>query len=57
MSVIFSNCMECGHFPKVDENGKCICDAFPNGIPLNYMFRKEQNKKDECNNGIKFKAE
>jgi hypothetical protein len=54
MSVIFSNCMDCEHFQRVDEDRKYICSAFPEGIPLKYMFRKEQKEDDECNNGIKF---
>lgn len=60
MSVIFSNCGECAHFKKViktNDSYKYICDAFPQGVPLDYMFRKEQNKNNVCNNGIKYKPE
>ena len=54
MSVVFSTCMDCEHFQRVDEDRKYICSAFPEGIPLKYMFRKEQNEEDEYNNGIRF---
>lgn len=54
MSVIFTNCVDCKHFLKVSENGKYLCDAFPNGIPGEYMFRRDQNTETVCNNNIKF---
>lgn len=54
MSVVFSACMDCGRLQKVDEDRRYICSAFPEGIPLKYMFRKEQNEENECNNGIRF---
>lgn len=56
MSVIFSNCVECKHFVYTDK-GQYLCRAFPEGIPGDYMFRKDQDKNTICNNGIKFAPE
>ena len=57
MSVVFSNCMDCKYFRKVTDSGEYLCDAFPDGIPKDYMIRKNQDKETVCNNGIKFMLE
>lgn len=59
MSVVFSNCTECQSFKwEETDKAKCHywCEAFPNGIPAAFMFRKDQDETAECNNGIKFVA-
>lgn len=54
MSVVSSDCMDYVHLFDTDRHGKFVCRAFPDGIPIDCMFRKEQNKNEYCNNGIKF---
>ena len=56
MSVVFSNCAECKHL-IVEENFKYKCKAFPEGIPREFMFRKDQDVNEECNKGVKFAKE
>lgn len=56
MSVVFTNCVDCKYL--IVEKGKTFkytCKAFPNGIPGAFMFRKNQNINEICNNTIKFK--
>ena len=57
MSVIFTNCAECGNFRYNRKSSSYFCSAFPDGIPKEYMFRKNQNKNDNCNKDIKFVPE
>ena len=56
MGVIFTNCAECKHFTadKKTDAYFYACNAFPDGIPAEHMFRKNQDKKQMCNNDIKF---
>ena len=60
MSVTFSACTECKRFnyEKTKENGFSYwCEAFPNGIPLDFMFRKNPDLSKECNSGIGYVLE
>ena len=57
MSVVFSNCVECVHFKYSKKNKTYSCKAFPEEIPKKYMFRKNQQENQMCNNGIKFERE
>lgn len=31
---------------------KAVCNAFPDGIPIDLMFKSDPSKLSECNNGI-----
>lgn len=57
MSVVLSICVDC-KLMKSEKTGEYTrhnwCPAFPDGIPLEHMFRSEQG--EECNNGITFVA-
>ena len=53
MSVIFSDGMDCVHLFDTDKCGKFVCRVFPDGIPTDFMFGKEQNTNESCNIGIK----
>jgi len=37
--------------PNID-GWKCVCDAFPQGIPKEHIFEKNIVKLKECNNGM-----
>ena len=54
MNVIFSDCLGCLYFHKVTETGEFLCDAFPDGIPLNHFFRLSSGEAVLCGNGKKF---
>jgi hypothetical protein len=48
-------CDECAHCRKELVDGwKAACDAFPNGTPLDYLFRIDPAELPECANGIGF---
>ncbi|MBQ9941831.1 MAG: glutamyl-tRNA amidotransferase [Christensenellaceae bacterium] len=54
MSVTFPICSDCKHEEYLENEGKIVCKAFPDGIPLDFMFRKSPDEKEMCNNGVKF---
>lgn len=51
-----SNCDECKHCKGLHPDTKVmICDAFPNGIPVDYALGVINVKEiTECANGYKF---
>ena len=50
--ICIVDCGKCKHHKKFLLDGwKPCCDAFPNGIPMNFNFGKVKEMK-ECNNGI-----
>lgn len=53
MSCVIPQCTDCKFFVYTKDK-RYICKAFPEGIPLNFMFRKHPDNDKECNNGVKF---
>lgn len=53
MSCVIPRCTDCKFFVYTKDK-RYICKAFPEGIPLNFMFRKHPDNDKECNNGVKF---
>lgn len=52
--IYISDCCECKYQRDELLDGWIpCCDAFPDGIPLNFKFGKAKELK-ECNNGIGF---
>lgn len=50
-------CDKCRHQRENIDGWKCACDAFPDGIPTDYIMTiKEENAK-ECNNGIGYEPD
>lgn len=49
-------CPSCVHCrDRSNKNNPLCCDAFPKGIPVEYLFGPVQvTKLKECNNGFKF---
>ena len=46
------DCDKCKHRTGF-EKGYTHCDAFPDGVPYEHMYKDVRNMK-ECNNGIGF---
>lgn len=47
-------CDKCKHkLPNID-GWKCVCKAFPNGIPNDLLLTGNVVNLSECNNGIGF---
>lgn len=53
MTLIDLDCDNCIHKREKISNECFPCDAFPEGIPLDYYIYDRSDKK-ECNNGIGF---
>ena len=52
--ICISDCSKCKHQRKDLLDGwRPCCDAFPNGIPLDFKFGKVKEMK-KCYNGIGF---
>lgn len=52
--VCVSDCAFCVHQREEKKNGWIpTCDAFPNGIPIEWDYSKVR-QLNECNNGIGF---
>ena len=51
-------CDQCEHKRSLIRDGinavKLPCDAFPNGIPQEFIFDLDPRELPECNNGIGF---
>lgn len=45
-------CDSCIHQRENIDGWKCACDAFPEGIPGEWITKKNPRKYKECNNGI-----
>ena len=52
MIIIGLACDQCSHRMKNADGWKAVCDAFPDGIPIDLMFKSDPSKLKECNNGI-----
>ncbi len=52
MICIDHPCDSCIHQRENIDGWKCACDAFPDGIPVDYMLKSDPSKQKECNNGI-----
>lgn len=50
--IYISDCNNCKHI-RDNIGWRMACDAFPDGIPLNFDDTKVKEIK-ECNNGIKY---
>lgn len=56
--VVITKCDMCIHKLKDLKDGwRMCCKAFPDGIPSDYIFKKDVEQLDECNNGIKFERD
>lgn len=54
MSLSLSKCDFCKHLHKDDKRNIPVCDAFPNGIPVDTEMKAENA---ECANGIKYEED
>lgn len=56
MSTTLGGHCECckNSIPRSEELPEGGCKAFPNGIPYEYLFKKDVTKLDECANGYKY---
>ena len=60
MKVITVNhpCTRCiNSFDIEGDYGSSRCKAFPEGIPYEFLWKKDVTKLKECNNGYKFEEE
>lgn len=56
MIFIDCNCDICIYKRENIGGWRCACDAFPEGIPKEYLYTsKKPEEMIECNNGIGFK--
>ena len=49
ISVI--DCQNCIHERPLKDGWQCCCDAFPDGVPMEFNFGAVKGS-EECNNGI-----
>lgn len=56
MIIIGLACDNCVHRKKNVDGWKAVCDAFPDMIPSDVMFKSDPSKWKECNNGIGYEA-
>lgn len=56
MICVDYSCDKCIHKLPNKDGWKCVCEAFPNGIPYKIIFETDVTKLLECNNGIGFEA-
>ena len=53
--TIIPDCPSCKHFIKINDEGRFFCEAFPNGIPKEYVWGKTSViHLKECANNIRF---
>ncbi|MEG1135756.1 MAG: hypothetical protein RSA73_05145 [Anaerovoracaceae bacterium] len=54
MALTVSMCPKCIHFREGKKRNKLrCCEAFPEGIPIDFLFETEQ-KKIDCHKGIRY---
>lgn len=51
--ICVTDCDNCKHQRPLIDGWRCCCDAFPDGMPLDFDYSKTAIGK-ECNNGIGF---
>lgn len=51
--ICINDCKNCKHERPLLDGWLDCCDAFPNGIPIDFDYSKVR-KIEECNNGIGF---
>ncbi len=49
--ICINDCGNCKHQRPLIDGWLDCCDAFPDGIPMNFDYSNVKEKK-ECNNGI-----
>lgn len=49
--ICIIDCHDCKHKLPLIDGWRSCCEAFPNGIPLDFDYSKVKMSK-ECNNGI-----
>lgn len=49
--ICITDCASCKHQRPILDGWKDCCDAFPDGIPMDFDYSKVTINK-ECNNGI-----
>lgn len=49
--ICIVDCTKCVHKRALKDGWRFCCDAFPEGIPLDFNYGSVKEKK-ECNNGI-----
>lgn len=47
-------CSECKHIKPNIDGWRCACEAFPKGIPHEFLFKLDVTKLAECANEIKY---
>ena len=55
-SIVIPDCPSCIYFHNcADKSIPICCDAYPSGIPNDYLYGPVQVKSlKECNNGLKY---
>ena len=51
--ICINDCKDCTHKRPLLDGWRSCCDAFPDGIPIDFDYSKVKEIK-ECNNGIGF---
>ena len=54
MIIIGLPCDGCIHRRDNADGWKAVCDAFPDGIPIELMFKSDPSELSECNNHIRY---
>ena len=55
--VVFSDCAECKNLIDDERRDKCMCKAFPEGIPSEWFLKGNPKEVKECSNGIGFEPD
>lgn len=57
MIILNNPCTRCKNKIRYSGLGTSRCKAFPDGIPYEYLWKKDVTELEECNNGYKFEEE
>ena len=58
MIIVNDPCSRCKNALEIEgEYGEPRCNAFPEGIPYEYLWEKDATQLKECNNGYEFEEE